>query len=446
MPLHQYREKRDFSQTPEPEPTRRDEDSGNLRFVVQKHAATNLHYDLRLEAEGILKSWAIPKGPSLNPGVKRLAIMVEDHPLSYFRFEGVIPAGNYGAGTVMVWDLGNYCLAGPESSVSACLRKGHLNIVLQGRKLNGGFTLIRHKQDDSQTKNAWLLIKNSDNKTAREDVLVKSRSALSNRSMEEIQAAAKISPHPVATGFPRDIRPMLATLAEEPVDGKDWVFEVKWDGYRCLAFIENKAVTLLSRNGQPFNQKFPEISSALSGHRLNAVFDGEITALDKEGRSSFQLLQNYLKTGRGNLVYYIFDLLYLEDRSLIGLPLIDRKNLLQSIIPDSDRIKFSGHVPTEGRRFFETTAAAGIEGIVAKRIDSRYEPGKRSKAWLKIKARKQQKTVIGGFTEPRGGRRWFGALLLGVFDDQQGLTYVGHVGAGFSDTLLEEIYTRLCTP
>lgn len=489
MGLDEYQRKRDLSKSREP--SGRSRDGGKrLRFVVHKHAASHLHYDFRLELEGVLKSWAIPKGPSLDPSVKRLAMMVEDHPYDYGGFEGTIPKGNYGAGQVIVWDEGTYHAVGEEEGgeeqLLAGLHKGDLKFVLEGEKLNGEFALVRMKSDQ---ENTWLLIKKKDRHASAEDVTLKDRSVVSGLTIDELKAgrepeprrvqheprpqplsptdsaapvgsapgpSAAASPTPPASPAPLGPpsppsplrpsktrpKPMLAASAKEPFDDPDWLFEIKLDGYRCMAEVAREEVQLYSRNDISFNQRFPGIVRALQGLDVDAVFDGEIAALDESGRSFFQLLQNYQRTGQGNICYFVFDLLYLNGRDLCDIPLVERKQMLQNLLPDLPGVKYSDHIDESGREFFAAAKANNLEGIVAKRRNSLYLAGRRTREWLKIKIRLQQEAVICGFTEGRRSRKNFGSLVLGVYENDQ-LTYIGLAGGGFDEAGLKEVHALL---
>lgn len=464
MGLEKYREKRDFAATPEPSgETKADEPS--LRFVVQKHAASHLHYDFRLELEGVLKSWAVPKGPTLDPSIKRLAMMVEDHPFDYRDFEGVIPKGNYGAGKVIVWDEGTYQpyvsegREKDEKALAEALRKGDLKFSLDGQKLKGKFALVRLRSDDG---NSWLLIKKDDDFASTRDITGDDRSVITGRRIEDIgreepepsqpqrmqepqvpepkQAASAQEPR---DPFPHAVKPMLATLTDEPFDGKEWLFEIKQDGYRTIAEIEASSVQLYSRNNLSFTTRFAPIAQALAAVRRDSVYDGEVVVLDDQGRSSFQLLQNFNETGAGDIHYFIFDLLYLDGRDLRSLPLIERKNILQTVIPDHPLLHYSDHVDETGRAFFDLLRERNLEGMVAKRKESRYQSGKRSRDWLKVKTGLRQEAIICGFTAPRGSRKRFGTLVLGAYDDQGKLRHIGHSGGGFDERSLEAIHKIL---
>lgn len=456
MALTTYHKKRTFNKTPEPK-GKNLISKGPLTFVVQKHNATRLHYDFRLELNGVLKSWAVPKGPSMNPNDKRLAVMVEDHPLDYANFEGTIPKGNYGAGTVMVWDNGVYS---PYSAVKKeeaekvlreQLKKGHITFVLLGKKLKGEFTLIKTKYSGS--KNSWLLIKAHDEYSTQKDILKEDRSVLTNRTMGEITGENKKSADkPSVSAFndlkslkktkmPHKIRPMLAKVADEPFDKKGWVFEIKWDGYRALAEIENGKVKLYSRNHIPYNQKFSKIADELKKLPKSAVLDGEIVVLDSKGKPSFQLLQDYPQS-KGDLVYYVFDILYLDGKNLTKLPLIQRKEILKGYLKTNSSIRYGDYVEENGKAFFKVAVKEHLEGVMAKNRESQYLIGQRSHNWLKIKNQKRQEAVVGGFTKPNGGRKYFGALVLGVYKRGK-LRYIGHTGGGFDEKNLGDIYNKL---
>jgi bifunctional non-homologous end joining protein LigD len=496
MRLREYKSKRKFGKTPEPKPGEgtipitplysplklRGDEGGlsevvelglsphvhkesHLIFVVHKHAARRLHYDLRLEMEGVLKSWAVPKGPSLNPSLKRLAIMVEDHPLDYKDFEGVIPEGNYGAGSVIIWDRGFYHHPSTmdkkqsEKLLLEGLRKGNLKFILEGKKLQGEFALVKTGMDEK----SWLLLKKKDRYAITEDILNESRSVVSNKTLEEVFEAKpgksfrqkKISQIRLSEAIETEdlkdapvepmlhnIKPMLATLVKEPFDDPDWIFEVKWDGYRAIAEISDGNVSLYSRNLISLNQKFFHVVESLRKFRFDAILDGEIVAVDNEGRPDFQMLQNYQKSKSGHLLYYVFDILYFQGRDLTNLPLLRRKELLKKILPSTPKIKFSDHVSNEGILFFNVAKEKGLEGIMAKHSQSAYRMGRRSRQWLKVKTRLTQEGVIAGFTKPRGGRKYFGALVLGVFEGDE-LIYIGHSGGGFGAKNLKEIRKKL---
>ncbi|HEX2966642.1 MAG TPA: non-homologous end-joining DNA ligase [Syntrophorhabdaceae bacterium] len=474
MALKDYRSKRDFDQTPEPPPglpnskhveSAQQKTEPQLIFVVHEHAARALHYDLRLEMEGVLKSWAVPKGPTLDPAVKRLAVMVEDHPFDYKDFEGVIPEGNYGAGNVIIWDRGIYHSPSDhdgkhsEATLLEGLRKGNLKFVLHGEKLNGEFALVKTRQSDR----SWLLIKKKDRFATDKDILDKDHSVVSDATVENVSEGnpskwetpdattkvrikdflpqkeltkAKLSP------MPHHISPMLATLVKDPFDDDQWVYEVKWDGYRAIAEIKNKAVVFYSRNQLSFEERFSPIMDSLKTFDLHAILDGEVVVIDSKGFPDFQMLQDYRTSRKGQLLYCVFDLLYYDGRDLTGLSLLTRKDLLKKILPVSKNIKYSEHVAKDGILFFQVVKEKGLEGIVAKHSLSTYQMGKRSREWLKIKAQLTQDAIIAGFTEPKGTRKDFGALVLGVYKNGE-LVFIGHAGGGFSAKKLKEIHAQL---
>ena len=462
--LREYAAKREFEKTPEPTPGLRP--SGDrLMFVVHKHAARALHYDLRLELEGVLKSWAVPKGPSLDPSLKRLAVMVEDHPLDYKDFEGVIPEGSYGAGSVIIWDRGFYHHPSGrnqdegEKLLLEGLRKGDLKFVLEGEKLHGEFALVRMKKDAK----SWLLLKKKDRNATQGDILKENRSVVSRKTLEEMLEAGRsksfkqkklkqirlhetmesedLQDAPVKP-MAQAIQPMLATPVKEPFDDPDWIFEVKWDGYRAVAEIRDGSVSLYSRNGISFNKKFFPITEALRKCGFDAVLDGEIVVVDDQGRPDFQMLQHYQDSGSGHLLYYVFDLLHFRGHDLTALPLLRRKEFLEKILPFTPRIRFSDHVWKEGVLFYNVAKEKGLEGIIAKHSQSVYEAGRRSREWLKVKTQLTQEAVITGFTEPGGGRKYFGALVLGVYEEDA-LMFIGHVGGGFTTNHLKDIREKL---
>ncbi|TSK07435.1 MAG: DNA ligase D [Geobacter sp.] len=470
MGLEEYHRKRDLAKTPEPS-GQSGKGSNALRFVIHKHAASHLHYDFRLEIDGVLKSWAIPKGPSLDPAVKRLAMMVEDHPYEYGDFEGIIPKGNYGAGEVIIWDTGTFHAAASEERERSLellregLRKGDLKFILRGEKVSGEFALVRIKGEKG---NSWLLIKKNDRFASTEDVTLQERSVVSNVTIEDLRAGraparrvgsfeseqtaqpaqsdqsdrSEIAGTAPPAEMPHQVSPMLATSAAEPFDDPDWLFEIKLDGYRSIAEISGADVLLYSRNNLSFNRKFPSLVRSLAALNINAVLDGEVVVLDESGRSFFQLLQNYQRTGRGNICFFAFDLLYLDGEDLRGQPLLARKERLRTLLPDLPDIRYSDHLMEYGREFFDLARRNNLEGILAKRATSTYQTGRRSRDWLKIKIRMQQEAVICGFTQPRRSRKGFGALLLGVYEDER-LVCIGFAGGGFDDAGLKEMHDML---
>ncbi|MGM8363571.1 DNA ligase D [Flavobacterium sp. ARAG 55.4] len=455
MSLDKYNQKRDFKQTKEPK-RKIDQSENELLFVVQKHAASHLHYDFRLELNGVLVSWAVPKGPSMNPEIKRLAMMVEDHPYSYKDFEGNIPAGNYGAGNVIVWDNGTYTAAdnttSPEKTLKENLKKGRLSFILKGKKLKGEFSLVKLK---GKQENAWLLIKKNDKYASETDILLKNKSVISKKTLEDLEKKAektstaapekkKPSKAAVKSKAAVFIKPMLAASTEKPFDDEDWVFENKYDGYRTIAVINSDEINLWSRNQLSFNENFETLIPELKKIEHTVVLDGEVVVENNEGKASFQLLQNYLKTGTGNLKYYVFDILNLDGNSTLKLNLLERKELLK-ILLDKHKLShvfYSEHTAGNGIKEFERAIKNKIEGIIAKKADSIYLSGKRSNDWLKIKIVQQEEAIIIGLTEPKKSRKNFGALLLGQYKGKK-LQFIGKCGTGFSDATLKELYETL---
>lgn len=447
MSLKEYVRKRDFRKTPEPDAAPAKKKTGH-RFVVQKHDASRLHYDFRLEMEGTLKSWAVPKGMPFAHGEKHLAVQVEDHPLAYIDFEGTIPKGQYGGGTVMVWDQGTF---EPLSKTPAKdLAKGKLHFILQGKKLKGEWYLVRLR-DESQ----WLLIRGGENmepvSRKQEDT-----SALSGRSMSQLskgdrvwqsksasETASKTAKRRSArpAPLPKFIEPMKARLAAHPPKG-DWSYEIKFDGFRALALKGGSQVRLLSRNEKDFGAKFPEVmEGVLALKAQDAIIDGEIVALDSEGRSSFQLLQaRELGEERPPLFFYAFDLLQLDGEKLIDLPLLERRERLAGLLRGAPEvIRYSDSLGTDAKRLLAQVRKLNLEGLIGKRTDSLYEAGKRSGAWVKLKIQQEQEFVIGGYTDPEGTRPYFGALLVGV-QKKGKLVYCGKVGTGFNHSVLKSLH------
>ena len=548
MALEEYKRKRRFEETPEP-PPKVEKKKGN-RFVVQKHDATRLHYDFRLEMEGVLKSWAVPKGPSLDPADKRLAMQVEDHPVSYFDFEGTIPEGNYGAGSVMVWDVGTWAplspvpvngkyVPGTEADAAAMLAKGDLKFRLNGKRLKGDFALVKMKGRRPGSKgNEWLMIKKHDDQVVEGyDAGDIDESVLSKRSMDEIagdarskewtssrpagrgklkaawladavakldqkkkqkntaesaghaekatkkkrnlrsfvaaeasslpaklpeessrnssaiSASSAVKERPVKRPMPSAVHPMLAESIDEAFDSPDWLFEIKWDGYRAVAFIENGNVRLVSRNQNDLTGRYPELKDlARLIKAKNAILDGEVVAVDEEGKPSFTLMQQrtgfrpHGKRAAANaevpVLYYAFDLLYADGEDWRRVSLEQRKRKLSSLIVAGDALRFSDHYEEHGKALLEMARSKGLEGIVAKRRGSCYEE-RRSREWLKIKIRKRIECVVGGFTEPEGTRAHFGSLVLGLYDKQGRLIHAGQAGSGFNQKSLAEIMKTL---
>jgi bifunctional non-homologous end joining protein LigD len=468
--LNKYGEKRDFQKSPEPKPVF-SKIEGPLVFVVQKHSARQLHYDLRLESGGVLKSWSIPKGPSLNPSEKRLAVMVEDHPIDYRSFEGIIPKGEYGAGQVIVWDEGTYFpedetktpvddRSNSEGIMKNGLEEGKVAFTLRGHKLKGSWALVKIRG----AGNNWLLIKHKDNFAQLDkDILEEEESIISgltindlkkgltrgtghssNLNVSEIEGARK-------AGFPPSMKPMLAYPGSFPPPGKDWLFEPKLDGFRTMGLIENGKIKLLSRNGIDVTQNYADLLPALVKQPVTtAIVDGEIIALDDNDRPCFQCLQQYLKATRDKkgkeipILYYIFDVLYLNGYELNDVQLHNRKDLLNQFIEESSNVRTVAFFDKDGPTIYKSSLEKGFEGILAKLKNSIYEPGKRSHDWLKIKPLLTDDFIIGGYTQGLGNRaKSFGALLLGYYDENGALVYVGHVGSGFNDEALFDLLNKM---
>ena len=478
MSLREYERKRDFKKTAEPKPRAARTDRGKLSYVIQKHDASRLHYDFRLELNGALKSWAVPKGVPFTKGDKRLAVLVEDHPLDYAGFEGVIPAGQYGGGTVMVWDNGTWeCLGGDPARD---LASGKLHFALHGKKLDGEWTLVKIRSGE---ENQWLLIKSGTDlgpiSKRRDD-----ESILTGRTMKQIAAdrdaewqsnraekplrptqalktrlrsiakpAAAVHPphssrqteHTNAGPAPRFVAPMMAKLVEHPPPGPEWIYELKFDGFRALALKNGRSVELLSRNNKDLGRRFPEVAEAVG--RLaaeRAILDGEIVALDADGRSSFQLLQAFeMGEERPPVCYYAFDLLLDEGNDLRDSPLAARKARLEELLQSaSEPLRYSASIEGDPEKLLAQVKARGLEGIIGKQRNSGYESGRRSGAWIKLKCLNEQEFVIGGYTPPQGSRKHFGALLVGYFEGKT-LKFAGKVGTGFSTTLLDTLHSQL---
>ena len=451
MSLQEYARKRDFQKTPEPD-TKLSPAGKARRFVIQKHAASRLHYDFRLELGRTLKSWAVPRGIPFKKGEKHLAVEVEDHPVSYIDFEGTIPKGQYGGGTVMVWDRGTF---EPLSKAPTKeLASGKLHFILNGSKLKGEWYLVRLR-DEKQ----WLLIK------AGEDMKPVSKkmddtSVLSAKSMNELgkgdrvwqsrptnktgQATKRNSSRKASTALiPSFVEPMKAKLVDSMPAG-DWIYEIKFDGFRALALRGGSEARLLSRNEKDLGGKFPEVmDSILALDVRDAIIDGEIVALDEKGRSSFQLLQAFeMGQERPPIFYYAFDLLRLNGKDFLGNPVEERKAALEKLLNDPPGvIRYSASIEDAGEDLLDKARELGVEGLIGKRIGSRYEPAKRSGAWIKLKLQQQQEFVIGGYTDPEGTRKYFGAILVGVYDDNE-LKFVGKVGTGFNENLLRTLYSK----
>ena len=493
MGLQQYKEKRDFTKTAEPKAGKSKDNK--LQFVIQKHDASHLHYDFRLEMDGVLKSWAVPKGPSTDPKNKRLAMMVEDHPFDYKSFEGIIPKGEYGGGTVIVWDEGSYepiekikGKKAQEKHLLQQLHSGSLKIVLHGQKVKGEYALVK---THGMGENGWLLIKHKDDFASASDITKEDKSVLSNKTIEQMEKSSdkvwqngqeeelkkpvksrKKAAKVVAANFedegsdadeppttsanvkallkkapkskiPIGMKPMLATLVDAPFDDPDWVYEVKWDGYRALGFcLKNGDVQLLSRNNKQFNEKFYPIFEVLQSWKMDIVVDGEILVINEKGVSNFGDLQNWRSEADGELVYYVFDLIWYEGKELTDLPLSERQAILAAVLPqDDDRVRLSKVFKANGKDFFNAAAKMGLEGVIAKKSDSLYSKNNRSKEWLKIKVSKRQEVVIAGFTKNEDTPKQFSSLLLGVYESGK-LQYVGKVGTGFNEKVQKEMMAQ----
>jgi bifunctional non-homologous end joining protein LigD len=496
MGLAEYKRKRDFKKTAEPaggKPLPK-KVKGASRFVIQKHAARRLHYDFRLEMEGVLKSWALPKGLPRKRGEKHLAVEVEDHPIEYEQFEGIIPEGQYGGGTVMVWDRGNYYVYGEQPLKS--LREGKLHLVLDGEKAKGEWTLVRIRGRDD-AKNQWLILKTGDDAKPISKKM-EDRSVKTGRTMEQIaedrdaewesgreadesptsqfkariRAAVKKKPKDTVVGQPhhfaaakrdnrdgrpriafladlpsaraRFIEPMKAKLVEKPPATGNWIYELKFDGIRLIAVKKNEKISLLSRNQNELTERFPEIVPAIRSLSVReCVLDGEVVALDDQGRSSFQLLQAPEMEGRKSPVYfYAFDLLQVDGKGLLSLPLEARKNVLEKLCAGAgDPIRYSGAIGGDAQRLLEEVKRRGLEGIIGKQRNSVYEQGRRSGAWIKLKCVHEQEFVIGGYTPPQGVRKYFGAILVGYYENKK-LVFAGKVGTGFTAKSLSVLHKK----
>ena len=432
--LERYREMRDFRITPEPRGRRLRQKTKQLRYFIQRHAATRLHYDFRLELEGVLKSWAVPKGPSLDPGDKRLAMQTEDHPLDYGDFEGVIPEKQYGAGEVLLWDKGLWT---PEDSDPLdALRKGRLHFRLEGEKLHGSWILARTRGNEDRP--AWLLIKRNDDEAQRGYEITVERP-------ESVKGKAKPAKYGKKMKLPQFISPELATLVNEPPRSGDWIYEVKHDGYRMLARLAKRDARLFTRSGKDWTDRLPHLTRELKRLKLEASWlDGEIVVQRPDGRSSFQALQNAFDAGADSrIVYYVFDAPYLKGVDQRGLPLAERKSALAAALKKSSVVRLSEHFEGEAREVLEKACKLGLEGLIGKRADSLYESG-RTRTWIKLKCRLEQDFVIAGYSAPSGSRTGFGALLLGAYDIPGGkLHYAGKVGTGFDEDRLRTLTKRL---
>jgi bifunctional non-homologous end joining protein LigD len=498
MALEEYKRKRNFKKTAEPAggkplPAKI---KGASRFVIQKHAARRLHYDFRLEMEGVLKSWALPKGLPWKRGEKHLAVEVEDHPIEYEDFEGIIPEGQYGGGTVMVWDRGNYRVYGEQPVKS--LREGKLHLVLDGEKAKSEWTLVRIRGREGE-KNQWLILKTgTDAKPISkklEDHSVKTgrtmrqiaeardaewesgreadasptskfkeriRDAIKKKKKNEVvervhrQPVGKRSNPPDAgritienlsdlpSAKARFVEPMKAKLVAKPPATGDWIYELKFDGIRLIGIKRDEKVSLLSRNQNELTERFPEIVEAIKILPVDeCVIDGEVVALDEEGRSSFQLLQAREMEGRRSPIYfYAFDLLQVDGKSLLSIPLEARKNVLEKLCDGSgEPVRYSGAIGGDAEQLLGEVKRRGLEGIIGKQSNSVYEPGRRSGTWIKLKCVSEQEFVIGGYTPPQGSRKYFGAILVGYYENKK-LVFAGKVGTGFTAKSLSMLYKK----
>jgi bifunctional non-homologous end joining protein LigD len=469
VPLEEYRRKRDFGATPEPAPSDVVERSG--RFTVQRHRATALHYDTRLEIGGVLVSWAVPKGPTLDPGERRLAMRTEDHPIEYLDFEGVIPSGQYGAGDVIVWDWGHFEPEPETPDPTAAIRAGELKFRLDGEKLRGRFTIVRTDgRNADPDREQWLLIHKRDAHAVdgwtAEDHPASVKSGRTNDEVRDGVPPRFEAPPPAPVGavdlsgaeecpMPDFVPPMRATLASEPFDDPDWLFEVKWDGYRVQAVVRDGEARLWTRNRQDAAAYFPDLAGPAPWiDAREAIVDGEVVALDEEGRPRFSLLQDRtgVRSGRSAgsrrrgtpapIVFQAFDLLHLDGRSLLGVPLEDRKRLLRSRLREHPLVRYAGHVEADGRAFFEAARQQELEGIVAKLRRAPYEPGVRSRSWLKLKARREQEAVVVGWLAGQGSHADLGSLILAVRSGDRWL-HAGQVGSGLDARTRRELRERL---
>ena len=491
MGLTEYKKKRNFAVTAEPKGGKPLPKlvKGACRFVIQKHDASRLHYDFRLEMDGVLKSWAVPKGLPWEKGEKHLAVEVEDHPVEYATFEGIIPQGQYGGGTVMVWDCGNYHVYGEDPKKA--LREGRLHLVLDGEKAKGEWALIRTRMEAGKPQ--WLLLKSGESirpiSKKREDQSVKTERTMaqiaaqkdaewqSNREEESkrglksrVKAALKKKDDrwekseskekrerrgapslpkkelaKLPAGQPRFIPPMKPKLLDAPPTAGDWMYELKFDGIRLIAVKNGEKVSLISRNENELAGRFAEVAADIRALPIDdCVIDGEVVALDEKGGSSFQLLQAHEMEGRrAPIYYYVFDLLQVAGKSLIGLPLERRKDLLSSLCEGAaDSIRFSGEIGGDPVALLREVKRLGLEGVIGKQRGSVYEPDRRSGAWIKLKCVNEQEFVIGGFTPPQGARKHFGAVLVGYYEKKR-LLFAGKVGTGFNTKLLASLHKEL---
>jgi len=451
MSLAQYKKKRNFADTPEPAATKGIKKS-RLSFVVHRHDASHLHYDFRLELEGVLKSWAVPKGPSMIAGEKRLAVMVEDHPLPYGKFYGEIPKGNYGAGNVEIWDRGQYKpIAGSdnaEKNLMAQLYKGDLKFILNGTHLKGAFTLVR--MNDGTEKN-WLLIKKND-EYAHQSYMIESIQSLKSKHKKKVSsiksdvAKTKTARFPSIKKvlFPTEIpKPMLAKQSRQIMDNATWLYEMKYDGYRVISIIKNGKAELYSRNSNSFSKIFQSITDELNSINENVILDGEVVIENKSGISDFQLLQNYQSTKQGILKYYVFDIIYLNGHDISDFQLLKRKELLGAFFENYNfkNIFNSVYQVGDGKKLFEKLSSKGYEGVIAKEPQSTYLAGKRADTWLKMKSTMMQEAIICGYTAPQNSRQYFGSVILGMYSGKN-LKYIGNCGTGFTEASLKELHSE----
>ena len=465
--LSQYWKKRDFGVTSEPKGAVA-RPGKELAFVVQKHAASRLHYDLRLELDGTMVSWAVPKGPSLDPQVKRMAVHVEDHPIGYNKFEGVIPKGQYGAGTVEVWDRGTWI---PLEDPVAGMREGKLKFEMKGEKLRGRWMLVRIAKRKDERQEPWLLIKErddvarpaaeydivealpnsvmspSDAKPRKDIANAKAKAAPAQKAAKKTTAKADALPAAaVAAKLPLSLFPQLATLVEGPPRGDGWIYEVKFDGYRVLARIDGDDVRLFTRNGNNWTPRMKALAEEVASLAIESAWlDGEIVVLDAKGNPDFQSLQGAFDSSKtANIVYFVFDMPYFGGYDLRRVPLIERRALLATLFAKdrAEHVRFSEHFEADAAQLLESACKQGLEGVIGKRADSTYT-SKRSPAWVKLKCTRRQEFVIGGFTDPKASRLGFGSLLLGIHDAHGKLQYAGNVGTGFDDRTLVAMKKKL---
>lgn len=451
MTLELYKQKRNFKKTPEPA-SGGSKGKGTLSFVIQRHDASHLHYDFRLEMDGVLKSWAVPKGPSMVAGEKRLAMMVEDHPIPYGKFYGEIPKGNYGAGTVEIWDEGTYYpveeKGDPEKNLLKQMTEGHLKFIVEGSYLKGEFALVHMK--GGKKENEWLLIKKSDeyatstfNIEQVPPLKSKINKEAKNAAGKKIVAAVTVAESSIP--FPKELpRPMLAKLSEQVMDNPEWLYETKYDGYRLISGIHEGKAELVSRNGISFNEKYSDVATELKQVKDNVILDGEVVVENARGISNFQLLQNFGITSEGELKYYVFDILYLNGHSVTDFAQVKRKKLLDMFFKKYTfkNIFNSPYQVGNGKALFNKLSKEGYEGVIAKDPESTYLPDKRTDAWLKVKTSKMQEAIICGYTAPQKSRKYIGSLILGLYDENKKLKYIGNCGTGFNETSLKVLYDK----